>query len=153
MLSYQVERSFAFEEITPIFKCLKNMRWNQYWSNDTNTSLVGKSVLKLMNYVFYLILKSPNSYLWESREIYYDSTHISMYGSCLCKLLIRWYMQGTLYLIIINKTILYGKHFNKNSQSHSKVKVPLPHLFTPIVPLPTSCVPPPHIARIFQHEF
>ena len=38
-------------------------------------------------------------------------------------------------------------YFNKNNQSHIKVKVPLPNFFTPIVPLLTSCVtPPPHNA-------
>ena len=50
------------------------------------------------------------------------------------------YAEYMRYLIIINKAIYMenANYFNKNSQSHIKVKVP--HLFTPIVPLPTSCL-------------
>ena len=83
-------------------------------------------------HVFYLILKSPNSY-YENPEIYIMMQPIlicTVYINKKCiyiiKLLIRWYMH---YLIIINNlTILYGKY--KNSQSHIKVT----HLFYPNSP-------------------
>ena len=83
-------------------------------------------------HVFYLILKSPNSY-YENPEIYIMMQPIlicTVYINTKCiyiiKLLIRWYMH---YLIIINNlTILYGKY--KNSQSHIKVT----HLFYPNSP-------------------
>ena len=57
---------------------------------------------------------------------------------CLCKLLIRWHIQSTHYLIIINDTIFYienTNYFNKNSQSHIKVKVPLPTFVYPNNPI------------------
>ena len=76
-LTYQVERSRVFEESTPIFKCLKNMCWNQHWRNYTNISVVEQSVLKLMNYVFYLILRSPNFY-YENPDRYIRMQPVSI---------------------------------------------------------------------------
>ena len=95
-------------------------------------------------HVFYLILKSPNSY-YENPEIYIMmqpilicTVYVDEKFVCVIKLLIRWYMH---YLIIINNlTILYGKY--KNSQSHIKVT----HLFYPNrshFQHPVSSLPPP----------
>ena len=117
-----IHTMYAHDEQSEISGFLKKShQYFSVWRNhtniqvfDTNISVVGKSVLKLMNYVFYLILKSPSSYYDNpERYIMMQPTHIicTVPGDKMrSKLLIKWYVEITHYLIIINKTILYGKH-------------------------------------------
>ena len=62
------------EETTPIFMCVETSTEK----NDTNISVVGKYVLKLMNSVFYLILKIPSSYLWDPERYIMQPISICM---------------------------------------------------------------------------
>ena len=89
---------------------------NKHWRNDTHISVVGKSGLKLMNYVFYLTLKSPNS-CYENPErilIAIMMQPISICTITVNKISLLKVANQMIYaeyaLLYYNKPILYGKH-------------------------------------------